>query len=578
MKRSGSAHHQFVQRIPADVLGRVAGAKLAIPIGGTVVPLTVSAKARDVRVSLRTSDKAEARRRQAQVSAYLGTVWQAFRADTPVTLSHRQATALAGRLYRAWANGTGRERTTSATLAHDGTWLIEHGASPPSEDEAAFGSALERLNATMERGEPSDLEPPLGPLVDRLLLAEGIAAVDPESRAMLLTAFALALRDAFERRHREAGGDYRPDPKSERFPEWRPPETAARELQAAPSGPAASPSLTGLVEAWWREASAAGRKPSTRESYTNSMAALVAFLGHDDPRRVTPEDVVRFKDHRLACVNPRTGRPISAKTVKDSDLAGLKTVFGWAVANRLMPSNPAAGLTIRVGKAPRLRSKGFTEGEALAILSAALHHQPGAERPWTAAAKRWVPFLSAYTGARVGELGQLRKQDLRREGVHWAIRITPEAGTVKTNEARDVVLHPHLVEQGFPAFVEAAPPGHLFLRPARDGDVLGPLQGLKNRLAEFARAVVPDPNVAPNHGWRHRFKTVGREAGIDGRVLDAIQGQAPRTVAESYGDVSLKTIAAAVERLPRYETDARTTKGSRISHPAPRATGRKFPP
>ena len=42
--------------------------------------------------------------------------------------------------------------------------------------------------------------------------------------------------------------------------------------------------------------------------------------------------------------------------------------------------------------------------------------------------------------------------------------------------------------------------------------MLGPLQGLKNRLAEFAREIVTDPNVAPMHGWRHRFKTVGMEA------------------------------------------------------------------
>ena len=69
-------------------------------------------------------------------------------------------------------------------------------------------------------------------------------------------------------------------------------------------------------------------------------------------------------------------------------------------------------------------------------------------------------------------------------GGHWTIRLTPEAGTIKTNEARTVVLHTHLVELGFPAFVEAAQPGHLFLKPSKSGDVLGPLQGLKNRLAE----------------------------------------------------------------------------------------------
>ena len=54
--------------------------------------------------------------------------------------------------------------------------------------------------------------------------------------------------------------------------------------------------------------------------------------------------------------------------------------------------------------------------------------------------------------------------------------------------------------------------------------MLGQLQGVKNRLSEFARTVVTDPNVAPIHGLRHRFKTVGMEAGIATRVLDAIQG------------------------------------------------------
>jgi integrase len=154
----------------------------------------------------------------------------------------------------------------------------------------------------------------------------------------------------------------------------------------------------------------------------------------------------------------------------------------------------------------------------------------------------------------VGELAQLRKEDVRQEGAYWVVRITPDAGTVKTNEAREVPLHPHLVELGFVDFVQAAPAGHLFLRPAKGtGDVLGPLRGIKNRLAEFARGLVTDPNVAPNHGWRHRFKTVGMEAGIAPKILDAIQGQAPRTVAESYGEVTLRTMAEAIGKLPRIE-------------------------
>jgi integrase len=265
--------------------------------------------------------------------------------------------------------------------------------------------------------------------------------------------------------------------------------------------------LTGILDGWWREAQSTGRKPSTHESYSNTVAGLVAFLGHDDAKLVSPEDIVRFKDHRLSSINARTGKPISAKTVKDSDLSGLKTLFGWAVANRKLTANPVSGITIKLGKPQKLRSKGLTEEEAKAILTAALRVTRGGESAGTFTAKRWVPWLAAYTGARVGELAQLRKQDVRREEGHWTIRLTPEAGTIKTNEARTVVLHPHLVELGFPAFVEAATPGHLFLQVSKSGDVLGPLQGLKNRLSEFVRTVVSDPNVAPVNGAQNLLRS-----------------------------------------------------------------------
>ena len=236
--------------------------------------------------------------------------------------------------------------------------------------------------------------------------------------------------------------------------------------------------------------------------------------------------------------------------MKDTDLAALKTVFGWAVANRRLATNPATGVTVRVGKTQKLRSKGFTDQEASLILKAALAYVPGAERACTAAAKRWAPWLCAFTGARVGEIGQLRRQDVHREGEWWIIHITPEAGTVKTDEARKVVVHPQLVELGFLNFVTQSAVGPLFLLPAKSGDILGPLQGLKNRLAEFSRTLVTDPNVAPNHGWRHRFKTVGMEAGIETRVLDAIQGHTGRSVSDRYGEVTVRTQAFAIQKLP----------------------------
>jgi integrase len=171
----------------------------------------------------------------------------------------------------------------------------------------------------------------------------------------------------------------------------------------------------------------------------------------------------------------------------------------------------------------------------------------------SAAAKHWAPWLCAYTGARVGEIVQLRKHDVRLANGVWFITITPEAGTVKDKEAREVVLHAHLVALGFADFVQRSKPGYLFLNVAPGDDIRGARRGVKNRLTDFAREIVKDLKVAPNHGWRHTFKTIGREAGIEDSVLDAICGHAPSSVGGAYGAVSIAAQARAFERFPRFE-------------------------
>ena len=538
MKRKSSRAAYFVQRIPVDVKARVVGRRLAIPFGGGVKFVTPSPRAQSISFSLRTNDPAEVKILQANIAAHLETIWTALREDAPIKLSHRQATALAGELYRVWADGENRARSISIVHLPGVGWQRE---SETQAEQEAYWAAIEAMwEQVGASGDPADLEKPLGPPVDRLLLSKGIRSVDSDSRSIVLSAFWKALRDAFASRRKNIEGDYSDDPKAKRFPEW---EASSRGL---PVPIASGGSLTGLVEDWWKEAKAAGRKPSTYESYRNTMAKLVAILKHDDARKVTPDDIVRFKDVRI-----ESG--VSPKTVKDSDLAGLKTVFGWAVMNRRMSANPAMGLslTIKTSKPRKLRAKGFSDKEAALILKHAMNYNAGGEAAKLAAAKRWVPWLCAFTGARVGEMLQLRKQDVRREGKHWIVHVTPEAGPVKTDEARDVVLHRQVVKSVFLDFVKASSAGHLFISPS-DGE-LGVRKAVKtarNKVNMFVREVVPDPHVDPSHGWRHRFKTVGIDEGVEMRVLDAIQGHAPRNISEGYGEVTIKAKANAIAKFP----------------------------
>ncbi|MCB4767848.1 site-specific integrase [Ancylobacter sp. Lp-2] len=541
MRRSDTRNHQFALRIPKDLKSRMVGMMLEIPLGDGFVSVPITEKTHYIRFSLRTAEPSDVKRRQAAALQHVESIFASLRASAPVALTHKQCVALAGEVYRAWAGELESFRTRT---------VFEQ--TPGDDADLALDFELEALavrHATeeLQKLDSAALERQIGPLVDRMLMRHGIVAVDVRSRSMLLMEVPKALTEGLEAHARKVGGDYSPDPKSERFPEWQKPSTPRLAAGAAAESKPGRLTLDDLLEGWWKEAKAAGRKQSTYESYRRTVTAFAAFLKHKDPRQITPEDVIAYKDHRIA-------EGVSAKTVKDSDLAGLKTVLGWAAANRKIATNPAAGATLRIGRKKRLRSPAFTDGEVRAILSKAAAYRQGNAESWQmASAKRWVPWLCAFTGARLGEIVQLRRQDVRQEGGRWVIHITPEAGTVKTNEARDVPLHAQLVEMGFPEFVAAAPEARLFMVLSGEGEEAWrkAWRTAKNRVTEFARGALGDVEVAPNHGWRHRFETLAIEQGFNGRVADALVGHAPGRVADTYGEVTLSARVTAIDKLPR---------------------------
>lgn len=74
------------------------------------------------------------------------------------------------------------------------------------------------------------------------------------------------------------------------------------------------------------------------------------------------------------------------------------------------------------------------------------------------------------------------------------------------------------------------------------------------RLARWVREEigVTDPNVQPNHGWRHRFKTIARDVKMDREIADHIQGHAPRSVGDTYGEVTVRAIHREICLIPRF--------------------------
>ncbi len=318
-----------------------------------------------------------------------------------------------------------------------------------------------------------------------------------------------------------------------------------------PNGDPAETLISSLFDGYRKDLQGSGRGRNAEATWRPIQDSLRSFLAHDRAVGITRKDANAWLDHL------RQG--LSGKTVRDKYLATARAVFNWAEGRELIRDNPFAKIRLRVEKKISSREQGFNDAEAQSILAAAIQYKSSTrkELKQTESAKRWAPFLAAYTGARIAELTQLRAEDVREEKGIAYIRITPEAGTVKGGEYRDVPLHPHLVELGFVAFAKSTGRGPLFYKHGTGrASLTHPSQIVAARVGQWVQSLkVADPAIAPNHGWRHRFKTVALAVGLNPRVVDAIQGHAARTAGERYGDITLTTRYDAIRALPQYAWD-----------------------
>jgi integrase len=355
-------------------------------------------------------------------------------------------------------------------------------------------------------------------------------ALDNETHALFLDFLYEDLAAALLRFEKIADGYFGPDKYRERFPKFEGVDTGDSPLH--------------LFDRWVAE-----RKPSegTIESWQYVFREMEEKFKGRSAGSVTA-------DEARAWIKGMVSPDRSAGTVSKTWLNGSNTVFGWAADQNLIPSNPFADVTIIVPKKTRLReTPAFFAEEQTLILKAALQ-VTDASTPDNAA-RRWVPWLCAYTGARVGEITQLRKQDvIERDGV-YAIHITPAAGAVKTRKARTVPIHEHLIAQGFLDFVSTHKDGPLFYNPPKKGtNGKKPRNAqARQRLAAWVRALgISVRELQPNHAWRHTFKQIADHVEISERMSNYITGHAQRNEGAKYGPPILAHMAKAMEKFPRY--------------------------
>lgn len=524
-KRPGSDNWYFRKRIPGDVQAILAELPKAQRPANWYKD--------QISISLGTADRSLAKARCPDVAAQVERTMATLRAG-PKPLDVKQISALSGELYVGLAEALEGKAVVTAgqwSRVADVNERVRRGEYGPLAKLGIHKTQADRIRACIEQR--------FGKIADTFLSARGIVT-DAESRWKLINMASRDLTVMALRLARNAEGDFTPDEYPKRFPKFT--QHSAQDK--------AQRTLTALVQAWHKAALDRGLVRRDADRIKRRFEVLIKFLGHDDAGRVTKQDIIRWKDQRLAI-----GRTV--KVINDTDIASFSNVFNWGVDREWLSSNPTDGTRIKSKrKKAEVREKYFLPDEAAVILKRA-RAVSGSKRedPKTTAAKRWVPWLCAYSGARVAEMIQLRKQDVRKDPAYgWIIRLTPEAGSIKNNKFCDVPVHGHLIATGFIDFVNSAKAGYLFCDPGKDGTIEGPAAGVYKRVYEMVREFVPSDMRQPNHAWRYTFKTYGLEVGIELLTLNAISNHAPRTQGEMYTKVTLKTRAEAMKRFPRYST------------------------
>jgi integrase len=436
-------------------------------------------------ISLGTKDGAEARRLYPAVAAAVEQAWADLELQPAPSVSMPEQTlpretimALAGEFYEEFVKAHERD-TNVAQFWRDKLMGIQQALPEREREEGVrqFGQGWAFMPMQVANYQ-------VGPQASEFLAQRGIRLAFNSQKEFNLRA-ASALAQAYRYLERRAQGDYRPDPDKERFPQL-----------------VNTTTWQDLLSSYVAERKP---KPSSQKRQQGVLAAFFAFVGHDVPDAVTVENAFAWKEKRV--------KEVGLGTVRTADLAHTKSFFRWCEENKKTRIDPFAKVRLKKPKksAPTTgKMREYTEDEARKVLEATLWPPTKNlnEEGW--AARRWVPWLCAYTGARVNEITQLRFEDIKQERSRdrkqliWVIKITPEAGTVKDHEDREVALHPHLIEQGFLDFVQSRKGQRLFYDPekARGGSAANP-QSAKagERIGKWVREKVgiKDPKIAPNH-------------------------------------------------------------------------------
>ena len=336
----------------------------------------------------------------------------------------------------------------------------------------------------------------------------------------------------------------------------------------APARPSAGtgPKLSEALKTWAMGGTTKGAKKPGRSAVGEASRVVARCIEWHGDLRLGGIDKAKAREFRDALARVRTRLPraiakLPRREILKRDLAHLPPVSASTVGKALnlmsaivahavhegqldkLPNyaKPFQGLKLPIDEREAERREFFDTADLRAIFGTKVYGGDGARpKGGGGEAAFWLPLIALLSGARQGELVQLRLEDLRQDaetGI-WFFDIGTEGGrAIKTASSRRMVpVHPHLVKVGLLRYRQSvAAGGDLWpdIVSDREGWRAGPWSTWFSRYLRLT-AKVTDPNKV-FHSFRHTFKRMCRDGGLTEELHDALTGHSGGGVGRSYG-------------------------------------------
>ena len=272
-------------------------------------------------------------------------------------------------------------------------------------------------------------------------------------------------------------------------------------------------------------------QPSTMRDVKSSCEAISVILGDLDLKTHTREDMKNLRDKLL--------EDRKASTVKKL-LTRFSTVMDWAVHNGYLDRSFDKGL--KPTKGADSSREAFSRDQVITLMS---HAKSLPVDSW----QRWALSLGVITGARIEELRQLTKEDIKEVGGHWVIDINRNNGkSVKTNSSvRVIPLTDGAYGFDLQAFLEEFVSGRddrLFTLGS--GQFSGVLNGTLREVLGLEKA----DRTLTFHSLRHSLAGALKASGVPVGTAESILGHSSGSISyDLYGAGSAVEIGRMAEAL-----------------------------